>query len=258
MSATEASAWPAGLREEIDLGKVSETEPPNHPLLVKVTGWLTQIVLGDEATRMLADLDERSDGHAVELGLRVGQVWMWREPKIPVGRKGRAKGGASYALPIRVTWESGHLQLGNTGRSRLRSRWSATGMGWDLSGVAGSVPFGHELPGAEFVCSASVPAMTGIATDVRTALNGLVEHGRSARWEFLLWLQPTVSSALRRAHSSIRAEMGDPRTGTLGAPVVDQVKLDQLRDQMMFGDDTHSSAAERLLKLCTSPGTFRR
>ena len=61
-----------------------------------------------------------------------------------------------------------------------------------------------------------------------------------------------------RAHSSIRAEMGDPRTGTLGAPVVDQVKLDQLRDQMMFGDDTHSSAAERLLKLCTSPGTFRR
>jgi hypothetical protein len=185
-------------------------------------------------------------------------VWMWREPKIPVGRKGRAKGGASYALPIRVTWESGPLQLAKAGHSRLRYRWSAAGMGWNLSGIAGSVPLRHELPRCGFPGSAAVPAMTELTGDVRTALNGLVEHGRAARWEFLLWLQPTVSSALLRAHSSIRAEMGDPSSGALGAPLVDQVKLDQLGDQMMFGDDTHSSAAERLLKLCTSPGTFRR
>ena len=103
-----------------------------------------------------------------------------------------------------------------------------------------------------------VPVLTEISGDVRTVLDGLVERGREARWEFLLWLQPTVSSALVRAHSSIRAEMGDPAAGTLRGPLVDQVKLDQLRDQMLFGDDTHSAAAERLLTLCAAPGTFRR
>ena len=127
-------------REDIDLGNVADTEPPNHPLLVKVTGWLTQIVLGDEAARMLADLDERSDGNTDELGLRVGQVWIWREPKIPVGRKGRAKGGASYALPIRVTWAAVTCSWRTPVAVPLGSPWSATGMGWDLSGVAGHRP----------------------------------------------------------------------------------------------------------------------
>ena len=248
------------LGEAVDLGEVADSEPPNHPLLVKVTDWLTQIVLGDEAARMLGE-DEHMGLRADASGnrLQVGQVWLWREPKISVGRKARAKDGASYALPVRVTWDGGHLRFGPDGRSCAPNEWAAVGMGWDLSGTCGTTMFsGGDIPGPGFAWPATVPVATEVSGSAERALAELVDRGRSARWEFLLWLQPTVSSALVRAHSAIRAEMGDPRAGTLGPPLVDQVKLDQLRDQMLFGDDTHTSAAERLLTLCTAPGTFRR
>lgn len=249
---TGSSSDPAS-DEAVDLGEVADSEPPNHPLLVKVTDWLAQIVLGEEAAR-IAHAADGDDGHvggiaADGLRLQIGQVWLWRAPRIHVGRKSRAEGGASYALPVRVTWDGGHLHLAPAGRSPAPRRWSAAGMGWDLTGLSGSIPGPGE---------ASTPAVAEVAGNAAAALAHLVERGRAARWELLLWLQPTVSSALLRAHSSIRAEMGDPRSGSLGPPLVDQVKLDQLRDQMLFGDDTHISAAERLLTLCTAPATFHR
>jgi hypothetical protein len=245
--------------EAINLRNASEAEPPNHPLLVRVTDWLARVILGEEAGRMLTRLGSSADVGLEGCRLRVGQVWLWREPRIPVGRKGRAGGGLAYRLPVRVTWDRGHLTLDDA--KTPRARWRARGMGWDLSGVwpdrrrARDCAFGQADP---FPSAAESPVVVTLEADLRGSLAAMVEDGRAARWEFLLWLQPTVSSALVRAHASIRAEVGGAGSGDLAPPLVDQVKLDQLRDLMLFGDAERSSAAERLLALCAAPDTFRR
>jgi hypothetical protein len=248
----------------VDLRAVVEDASSNHPLLAKLTEWLADIVLGQEAAVLLARLDDAAE-HGCELS--VGQVWIWREALIDVGRKARAGPGLVYRLPIRVTWSGPHLRLGPRGSPRT---WSALGMGWVLGGRSVPTSGAGALRLAPLLRShrdpdnaaglEAWPAVTPMVRTVpgspRAALAELAEAGRLARWELLMWLQPTVASSLSKAHTALRVEMGT--SSRLAPPLVDQVKLDQLADQMLFGDGAASSSADRLVALCTAVGTFVR
>ncbi|GAA3635179.1 hypothetical protein [Microlunatus ginsengisoli] len=236
--------------EDIDPAAAGSA-PLDHPLLATITGWLGAIILGEEAAALLrrADAGDVPDVDAPETVLSAGQVWIWRESRIDVGRKSRAGGGRTYRMPVRVRWGGGHLRLDRPGSGDPRA-WSARGMGWSLAGHTDltAPPSG--------LTQAGDPSLEPLPGAPRETLTRLAETGRAARWEFLLWLQPTVNSALRKAHAGIRGEMG---TDTRPAPpLVDQVKLEQLADLMLFGDGETASSADRLIALCCAPDTFLR
>ncbi len=239
--------------QAVELGAAGGV-PAKHPLLAQVTGWLADIIVGQEASTLL-DRSTASGG-GVDVGLTLGDVWAWGPPLIDVGRKCRATGGQVYQLPIRVTWAGGHLQVSSSGSlAPARRDWAARGMGWALAGDSAVATEPHQSSHAEAGVTPH-PVLRRVPGDLQTSLAGLVEAGRLARWGFVMWLQPMVASALVKAHSAVRAEMGG--AGRPSAPLVDQVKLEQLAGEMLFGCGTTPSAVDRLLVLCAEPATFVR
>lgn len=290
-----------------------QTGGRNHPQLMELTRILADIIVGEEAGRLLASPTVTT---AMTDPVHLGDVWLWREPRLDVGRKARARDGGAYQLPIRVIWAAGPVGT-EPGRSRRRHdtalfldrprTWSAHGMGWRLSGElsssadlartqsgrtqSGRTPSGRTPSGRT---QSGGPGVTVLNGQTAQVLAGLVENGRAARWKFITWLEPILGSYLRKAHAGIRTEIAESRTpaahrgtirpaanpadypgkakpkgsraGTAPAagpaafapPLVDDVKLDQLRDHMLFGDGDSPSAADRLLALCTAPTTFTK
>ena len=226
-----------------------------HGPLITLCARLHAILAGRAAEALLAD----PAGVPEECGVWIAPSWLWTFSRIDVGRKGRAPDGTRLRLPVRLEWSSGAVTLVEPG-DPLEQGWTATGLGHTGSGVI-RVEATHRL--AQDVVEeneAGLPTVVELAAlDRRQALTVLeraAADGTRARWELMLWLEPHLERALRKAHASVANELaehwGSRRT------VLDETKLNAIADDMLLGDEGRPGKVAQLLERCLRSDTFRK
>lgn len=204
-------------------------------------GYLSRVLAGDAASALLA----------AELPLRAGVVvlpsWVWESPQIDVGRKDHAQGGGRLRLPIRVQWDSGPVQVVPLGDT-VKTFWQAEGLGIAQAGQTSisCTPGSKESP--QHVLG--VPPDSVIVEDVPRSdlvakLAAMVQDGAVARWEAVGLLETYVSSAVSKAHAYISKDVG----GADAPPLLDQIALDEVCDQMVVGSIERGEDRSPLLRI---------
>lgn len=239
-----------------------------HGWLDRWTGMLSRMLDG-EAASALARTGHDPDGPVVVL-----PSWLWTEPRATLGRKARAVDGGLLQFPVRVSWQDGLVVAARPGTHTYR--WSATGLGFDLSGTLELhtdgdrvVAFGlrdvtNSGPGA--IAEAEAEALSPLQLDCEPRLmpgdqlGSLVADGFAATWAAILELEGRVRDAVRRANISLSIDVsGDLHC----APLLDDNGVQQLVDVLLFGEGDAAasdspSVVRRIIAKCLDPLSFAR
>lgn len=222
----------------------------------------TERVIHGRAAQTLLDSEELPEG---DCALVVLPQWLWEVPAIDVGRKGRAKDGGLVKLPIRMEWPAPLVVMESS--STTTARWSASGMGHELSGriiieVSDSpasyrhtenhiVPFAN----GDFPTRFHVHKMTRSA--LRETLNAMVEDGKIAWWEIISDLEGLVRKKVESAHTALSIEI----SGNEVSPpaLLDDHLIDAMVNRMIIGDyQTDETGKEpvvnRIMERAMTPG----
>lgn len=225
-----------------------------HGPLVALCTRLHAILAGRAAEALLAEPTTVPE----ECGVWSAPSWLWTFSRIDVGRKGRAADGTRLRLPVRLEWSAGAVALVEPDRP-IDLGWTAAGLGHTGSGVlrveAMRGPSRDVVQENETGLPTSVRLMSRDRHDAITALERMAAEGSKARWETLLWLEPHLDRALRKAHASVATELaehwGSRRT------LLDDTKLSSIADHMLLGDDAQPGKVAQLLERCLRSDTFR-
>lgn len=243
----EAVAYAESLSAHVPAGR--------HPSLSALCDKLHAIIVGQRAEELLAN----PESIPRSAGVWVAPSWVWLYSRVNVGRKERAADGTRLRLPVRVGWSDGPLQFVSPDAAH-EAPWSAAGLGHANVGTL------EVASSATILEPVVVDEPTGMPSEVTVPVCGygeildelrrLSEAGRVARWRALEYLEPYISRALLLAQTSVSYELsqmwGSHQT------VLDQTKLETIRDQMLLGDDGHPGKVAQLLERCLKPETFHR
>jgi hypothetical protein len=233
------------------------TSPERHPGLSAVCGWLEKIIHGRTAEAIL----EAPETIPETGGIAVLPVWAWHTPLIAVGRKGRAFGtGDELLMPIRTSWDRGAVVLVDAAASSMDASYRSKGMGHTFAGQTKLVsrPGCGLLAAPEELPSLADPVFVGSGNRRRliTALEGLVEAGRAARWSLLMDIEPRLRKQIDKTHAWVCHEIS-LTTGNDQA-LLDTVGREEMLNSMLLGNpsDKRRCSVDRLIDLCLSPDTF--
>lgn len=242
-------------------------------MLATLCARLEAILVGQAAERLLTS----GEPLPASGGLWVPPAWTWLFARVDVGRKDRAPDGTRLRLPVRLAWSEDQVAIVVPGQPRTFG-WSAAGLGHsgndsvhvttaaNTGGNPGAA-LGPDAGGRSGVIHrrvesgvAGVPKFAILQSrsdqELEARLTEYVHQGATARWQLLLWLEPYVQSALRRAHASVSRELAT-RWGSRRV-LVDDTKLTAIADRMLLGDADHPGKVSQLLDRCLMPDTFRR
>lgn len=220
--------------------------PRRHPFIDHLCTLLDRILLGRGARRALE--------HPIPAGasLFVLPTWGWAHPLIDVGRKDRDRQGGRLLLPVRYTFYPSNVIV--TSRPQV-VHYVGVGLG---HGMAGSMLLDPSADPGQGPADGrlSLPGTWGPAShagSVASRLNELDQDGQLAYWEALGVLEENLEHALKRASCAAR-------DGVVGKPpaAVDDITLERIRTEMVYGTDHGVSPIQRLVERCTRPGTFAR
>lgn len=230
------------------------SDSDRHPTLETLCERLHAILVGQRAKELLADIGALPE----EAALWVAPSWAWLFSRVNVGRKDRASDGTRLRLPVRLDWSLGPIYL--ISDAETVATYSAVGLGHALAGELTVAASPYLLDTDADTTATGVPTRVSVPvvgrTQIAAALRALVEEGRVARWKALEYLEPYAQNALLKAQASVAYEMAQS-WGTHRA-VLDETKLETIRDQMLFGDDDHPGKVAQLLDRCLRPETFHR
>lgn len=223
------------------------------PRLNSLCDFIDRIVTGEAATQMI------DAGTTATAGvLAVLPNWVWLEPLIDVGRKSRGRNGATLLMPVRLVWNESPILILEPGETRVLE-WRLSGLGHRATGQATITQSGFadvQITGVQdLTVEAAVYSFNRAKAFTRHVTN-LVAAGTDARWGLLSSLESFTLSNLEQANRRVAAELGSSRQIPM-AQVVDQISLDALLSQMLFGV-AGSSVISRMLDRCLHPDTFDR
>ncbi len=263
---TSGRSEPSGEREGPPAG-----QSRRHPTLAVLCEDLHHMITGRVAQDLLAD--HLPGGRT---GIFVAPSWAWLHPRIRVGRKARDLRGGTLLLPVRLTFDPAPIHLIPAGGSET-ARWVLGGMGHYGTGTvllscgqrpSGTLPTGihgrcPDLGTAGDPSTGAGPAAAGSLDEiqmltsrgaVKTELERLVERAARSRWNLLQYLEPHATRSLHSAHASVSREIAGDSTHAV--PLLDETKLQTLKDHMVLGDDDHPGTVAPLLDRCLKPETF--
>lgn len=209
---------------------------------------LERMIVGDAAAEILAA--DRDQGHL--LSVLVAPIWVWRPSHIDIGRKARRTDGAQMLMPVRVTWTPSPVVVTRPGET-VRMTWALSGLGHSGDGALEAAV---DAAGTPRILSGNAPDEATLRSANR--LEPLIQDGKTARWEALMSLEGYVERAVQRAVSLVTADIFDGGTDSRSKPgaVLDRTSCDQVRDQMLLGNDEGRAPVDRLLDRCMRPRVF--
>lgn len=239
------AAWDAD--DPIPAGEVA------HPTLRKVTAAISLMVRGRAAQRLLDNPELVPDRAAI----LVSRSWQWLHPRVDVGRKNKAPGGAIYVMPCRIAWSGGEVRLVEPGE-QLQLLWVLAGLGHTARGqVDVRVDDTRAIVSREGSELLTGSLAVRDRDEILAWARNMVELANAAHWLMMINLGRYLPGALDRAHAVVRADvLGEhPRTHI---PLLDQTKLQSLADEMLLGEDDRPGSVPRLLEKLLSPVAFTR
>lgn len=224
------------------------------PQLSVICSSLGDMVTAKSAADMLASIDE-----APESGdLTIGPSWVWLEPKIDVGRKGKTSSGEITKMPVRLHWLGGNVKVTERGTNpELQVR--VVGLGHDTQ-ISSRVLTIEDTIGGIYASSVMdiAPELVHFSAkgQLERNLRALINKGNHSRWELVNGLEPFALRKLKQANGRVAAELGEYKIHA--APkVLDELAIDDLLADLLCGDGT-SSVIIRMLERGADPLTFRR
>lgn len=222
------------------------------PRLHSLCDYIDAILLGRAAATIA--VPENPVGHMVVL-----PAWVWREPLIDVGRKGRGRDGAALDMPTRLTWASPIVFTAPEDEVELA--WHMSGLGHN---ARGSSPFRIDKLGDSSPLDIDGVTVTARSQhyysqrDVKAKLAKLQKAGELARWELMSSLEEFTESKLITANYAVAAEISSTRPKRLSM-VLDEISLNELLSTMLHGaGEGKSSVVGRMVERCLAPDTFAR
>ena len=239
------------------LGVQEQTEPTNgaHPWSERWCALLDRILAGRGAEAL--DRSRLSGSTAVV----VLPSFVWIDPRVDLGRKGRGRDGAHLRFPARVVWPDGAVVLVPAGESVVL-KWEASGVGVVASGTTEVVAGTAERAGdaGTALGLGLVPVSMDASSMPRrralSELDRLVEDGTLACWEARQVLERHAEWMLRHRHAAVAAEI-NPETTTR---LFDETDLEVVRAELLLGNPERriSPAYDRIIERCLAPGAFAR
>lgn len=215
---------------------------------------ISAIINGQAAQELLDKPERPTVGHVVTL-----PSWVWRVPVIDVGRKGRTATGDLLSMPARLVWDGSPVQVFTNDEKSADLGWRVTGLGHDEKGQSGVHLSGdigvQSAPQSAMELTPDVGAFSTSRGYVKL-LTALVENGTAARWEIVNGFESFTRTKLARANSSVAAELGEYHNYAI-ASVIDEIGLDDLLSQMLYGDGG-SSVISRMVDRGLKPDTFNK
>lgn len=231
-----------------------------HGWIDKFCSYLDQRVAGNEADAWLA-------GDRGTLPRRGGVValptWIWVPgSREVVGRKAVSRDGGVNLLPVRVVWQPSPVAVVPTNESATFV-WTATGLGQSLSGeltVSVATRFRTTAIDPDRPLPDEIQVQATWASGVRRTLEDLSSNGRQALWQAGLFLEPMVSDACRRAAGALAREFHSGDEDEVAHAIVDEVGIEQIQTQMLYGPSASDGPADvlRMLDRALRPDEFRR
>ena len=246
------------------------TAEPCCPVMWQQCTTIGRLVVGQAAQAILdADTDGSQPLPDSDVALLILPTWMWTTPATPAGRKTRSRdGGDPLHLPIRVTWSTGPILVGDaTASSVWELDWSASGLGVTQSGCVKAEtscdPTGTNpaLDGAEHHLSPAgptpvTPAAVYTPRDARELLTQLAADAVDARWDLLVEMERRLAIAVGRAHTSLSIEVAEPSGSR---PLLDSTQIENLVTRLTYGDtDAPDSPVMRIVDRVVEPALFTR
>lgn len=221
--------------------------------LDELCGYLTGMIIGDAARRLLASETFTDDAAVVVL-----PVWSWTIPGCDVGGKTFDMDGHRIRLPLRLSYECGPILL-HRGVDQFIS-WHGVGLGLIGSGrfTATTSPGGvraHLLAERDAALPSTITTELEPPDRVRTQLAALQRAGERCRWALREHLEQYVAQQMRNSAERVISEVTDG-----GRSGVDQIMLDTLVARFMYGDPDQQVQCplDRILAKATSPSRFTK
>lgn len=229
------------------------TDEHHLPRLNALCENIGQVIAGEAAQALLSQKSRPTTGSLVVL-----PSWVWRIPIIDVGRKGRSASGELHTMPARIVWDGGPVHVLKPGRP-LELGWRITGLGHNETGTSTvllNADNGVQIDPEPNQYMAPIGRPFSSNRAFRAAAGGVVENGNEARWRIVASLETFTRSKLARANSTVAAELGEYHKYAI-ASVIDDIGLDDLLSQMLYGSDG-SSVISRMVDRGLKPDTFNR
>lgn len=238
-----------------DVANLDDVPRDRHVTLSGLCSKLHAIIVGNRADTLLADPASLPE----ETGLWISPSWVWLHSRVNVGRKERAPDGTRLRLPVRVDWSDGPIQLISADEQTF-ANWTAAGLGHTAADTLPVTASRHLFDTQSETSPTGMPTSVVVPVldrdELVRELARLSDAGRSARWEALAYLEPYISRALLLAQSSVAHEMS--QTWGVYRAVLDETKLEGIRDQMLLGNDGHPGKVSQMLDRCLKPETFKK
>ncbi|WP_375000185.1 hypothetical protein [Aeromicrobium sp. CTD01-1L150] len=238
---------------------ISGTEIADHrpARAAYMTAWCDQletIIRGRDAAQLLEAGGLPARGAIAQL-----DVWVWRLAAIDVGRKDLVPGGNERLhMPVRVDHADGTVQVIGLGQKQ-DSTWTMSSLGH--TGVGSIEVACSELVRSERTDTSGDDTPPSSVTyppqsrqKISAELERIAEAGRLAEWQFRMNLEKFVDQCVHKAHRRVLADIFDEDVVAL----FDPIKLDQIRDRILFGDDENPGAVTRLIERCLRPSSFAK
>lgn len=185
-------------------------------------------------------------------------VWVWTAAKINMGRKGTSADGSIPPMPVRLSWQDGSVVFVPLGE-KVTIEWRMVGLGHDISGAATvliSVDNGVQIDGLP---DAAMPPVVDTILNSRVLgarLRAVMTSGKDARWNLITGLEAYTRHRLSIANYAVAHELGGPSNDHAFSAVLDDISLDALVSELLFGDGTDSSVT-RMIDRALEPTKFR-
>lgn len=243
------------------------TDDGRHRGLAVLARQLELVLLGRAADLLLQGGIPEGPHRVVVL-----PVWDWRLPAMEVGRKAQDRlTGATLLLPVRLDWGGNEalVRLEPADAPAQDYAWMAQSLGWEDEGATTAptptcsiTNWQHTFTSVTSTSTVRTVITSGsvLRIEVERTLKALSRAGAEAEWQFLIGLEPFVTSTVHKAHSAVCHEIGELRGRVVD--MLDETGLEQVVNVMMFGavgeGPAAPSSARRMLELCLRPECFRR
>lgn len=220
-----------------------------HPTVEHLCNLIGAIVHGRAAAQLLED-GVGEDERLIEL-----PVWAWAPAKAHVGRKDLDTDGGRMLLPVRLSFNPGHLVL--LGAEEIEVAYTGSGLGNETYGVVSAHPDsppGGWVDGHLQAPDTWGPTVTGTEA-VTSRLQHLLDAGQQAQWTMMEHLERRAARMIYRSVSSLRHER--ERLGQGPEKLLDETSIEALRNRLVYGDPgSGPSTVQRLVERCTAVRTF--
>lgn len=185
-------------------------------------------------------------------------IWVWTAAKINMGRKGASVDGTSPVMPVRLLWDGGSVLAIPSGE-KVSLSWRMVGLGHDESGTA-SVHISedngvHVEGGPDLPLAPVVETILNIRV-LASRLRGLINTGKDARWHLITGLEGYTRHRLTIANYAVAHELGGSSHDRSFSAVLDDISIDDLVSELLFGDGADSSVT-RMIDRALEPTKFR-